>query len=466
MPADDAVTGHLNLNDRVDAYQKYRRYLTGRHPLMFATAAFERFFHNVIGDYQLNLTPAVVSAPAERLDLNGWEGSTDRAQTVWDEMGGPLLANKVHRESLSKGDAYTLTWPAGGQMSGPDTVWALRADEATVIYDDETPGAVRFAIKQWREGDRLRINVYYPDRVERWQTEEKAKGKLDAGKPLEADDLEPVDDDAGDTISHSYGRVPIVHFPNGAGMDLYGRSELVDVLPLQDALNKHAVDILVGSESVGFPLRALLGFAVEEEPVLDADGQPQLDEHGRIKMAPSNLPDYDPRIDRFLTFGGENTRLIQLDPANMEQLTTIKENAANDIAQVSGIPPHYLKPFTGNIPSGESLRVVEMRLTAKVEDRQQTFTPRWGDQMAILGVDARPRWADPTRMDVTEMWDLVQTKLDVGMPFKQALVETGHYTADEVDDILREAQDGAASIGGQMVAEFNAGRDPAELLRS
>lgn len=465
MSREDAIAGYLQLEGRRPDYQLHRRYLTGRHPLMFATAAFERFYESVVGKYQLNLTPSVVSAPAERLDIDGWEGPSDRAGQRWDEVGGPALANRVHREKLGMGDAYVMVWPAGGKMDGPDTPWPLRADEATVVYDDETPDTVRFGIKTWKQDDTTRINVLYPDRVERWQTTSKGTAKVGAGVGLEPKDLEPVKDDTGDTVGHRYGRPPIEHFANGAGMDDFGRSELVDVLPPQDALNKHAVDILVASESVGFPLRALLGFAVEEEPVVDSDGQPMVDDHGRVVMQPSNLPDYDPRLDRFLAFGGEHTRLIQLDPGDLKQLVEIKEAAALEIAQVSGIPLHYLKPLSGQIPSGESLRVVERRLTAKVEDRQQSSSPRWSGVMDLLGVpDTRPRWSDPTSMDETEVWDLVKVKVDTGMPLKQALIETGRYRADDIDEFLSEAVRLERTAGQQVVDAFRRGEDPAALL--
>jgi hypothetical protein len=72
---------------------------------------------------------------------------------------------------------------------------------------------------------------------------------------------------------------------------------LEDVVPIQDALNKHAIDILVSSESVAMPLRALLGFEVLE----NADGT-------------TNAPDYDPRLDHLLTIPGESVTAGAVGP--------------------------------------------------------------------------------------------------------------------------------------------------------
>jgi hypothetical protein len=230
-------------------------------------------------------------------------------------------------------------------------------------------------------------------------------------------------------------------------------------------LNKHAIDILVASESVGFPLRALLGFAVEEAPVLDDNGEVVVDDNGAVVMEATNLPDYDPRIDRFLALGGENTKLIQLDPADIRQLVEIKDSAALDVARVTGIPLHYLIPMTGDVPSGEALRVVERRLTSLVAHLQQGYTPRWRDVMGLLGLDVTPLWADPTSMDDAERWGLVKTKVEAGLPVRQALLETGHYTAEQVDEILQRAADDEASAGQRAVDAFRQGADPAALLR-
>ena len=63
--------------------------------------------------------------------------------------------------------------------------------------------------------------------------------------------------------------VPVVPFPN-LGEGSFGMSELRDVVPLQDALNKTLLDMLVGSESQALPQRYALGLEIERHRALVA----------------------------------------------------------------------------------------------------------------------------------------------------------------------------------------------------
>lgn len=54
-------------------------------------------------------------------------------------------------------------------------------------------------------------------------------------------------------------------------------SEIEDLKPLVDALNKSLADMMVTSEYVGRPRRWATGVELVEEPVLDADGAQVLD---------------------------------------------------------------------------------------------------------------------------------------------------------------------------------------------
>ena len=54
--------------------------------------------------------------------------------------------------------------------------------------------------------------------------------------------------------------------------------EIDDLKPLVDALNKSLADMMVTSEYVGRPRRWATGIELTEEPVLDDDGNPILDD--------------------------------------------------------------------------------------------------------------------------------------------------------------------------------------------
>jgi hypothetical protein len=415
-----------DLRDRTALYTEFTNYDRGFHPVMFSSKKFRRFYAEVLRRYRLNLCRPVIDAVSERLTIAGWEG--DLAQAWWQTHGISIM-NRVHRPALRAGDAYVLVWPDRDMNATPDTYRAHRLlpNEATVVYSEDTE-MPEYALKIWTEElDRQRfiqrLNVYYYDRVERYvrQGTEQINYDFAGYAPY-------TDDEAGDVIEYGgllrdLGQdklLPVVHFAPSRDLTPYGTSMLEDVLPIQDALNKHAIDILVTSESVAMPVRALLGFEVIE----NADGS-------------TNAPDYDPRLDHFLTIPGEAARLIQLDPSSMEGLLKAKQEAITDIATVSGIHQSRLRD-AGSVPSGEALRVVERPLVSQVRNLQQDFTEPWTDVARLLGLDGQPIWSDPVQMDTTEQWALVQAKIDAGWPARQAYIESG-LSPEVVDEVLAES---------------------------
>jgi len=415
-----------DLRDRTARYTEFTNYDLGFHPVMFSSKKFRRFYAEVLRRYRLNLCRPVVDAVAERLTIEGWEG--DEAQEWWQSHGITLM-NRVHRPALRAGDAYVLVWPDRDMNGGTDQYRAHRLlpNEASIVYSDEND-MPEYAIKIWTEElDRQkfiqRLNIYYYDRVERLVRQGTETINYDFGGYAPY-----TDDEAGDVIEYGglireLGQdklLPVVHFAPNPDLTPYGTSMLEDVIPIQDALNKHAIDILVTSESVAMPVRALLGFEVIE----NADGT-------------TNAPDYDPRLDHFLTIPGEAARLIQLDPSSMDGLVKAKQEAITDIATVAGIHSSRLRD-AGSVPSGEALRVVERPLVSQVRNLQQDFTEAWTDVARLLGLDGQPIWGDPVQMDVAEKWALVQAKIDAGWPARQAYIEAG-IQPNIVDEVLADS---------------------------
>jgi hypothetical protein len=432
-----------DLRVRAAGYQQFVDYDHGFHPVMFSSPKFRKFYAEVLRRYRLNLCRPVIDAISERLTIAGWEG--DAAQEWWYRHGLSLM-NRVHRPALRAGDSYVLVWP-DRDMNGPTDQYRanrLLPTEASVVYSEEND-MPEFALKVWteevgKEKFVQRLNIYYYDRVERL-----VRGGTRIINYQWGGYAPYTDDEAGDIIEYGglireLGQdrlLPVVHFSASPDLTPYGTSMLEDVIPIQDALNKHAIDILVTSESVAMPLRALLGFEVLE----NADGT-------------TNLPDYDPRVDYLLTVPGEAARLVQLDASNMEGLIQAKQEAITDVATVSGIHQSRLRD-AGSVPSGEALRVVERPLVSQVRNLQQDFTEPWTDVARLLGVDGQPIWSDPVQMDVTETWALVQAKIDAGWPPRQAYVEAG-LEPTEVDRILAE--------NTQLVGDLRRNSDVSLLL--
>ncbi|WP_155726206.1 phage portal protein, partial [Mycobacterium avium] len=85
-----------------------------------------------------------------------------------------------------------------------------------------------------------------------------------------------------DTLANPLGVVPVVGLRNGdLILGRHGSSEIDDLKPLVDALNKLLIDMMTTSEYTGRPRRWATGIELTEEPVLDENGNVILDDEGQ-----------------------------------------------------------------------------------------------------------------------------------------------------------------------------------------
>jgi len=464
MPSDDAIYALDLMRQRRDLDLKFTDYRYGdqANDVLFPPK-FAATWREILARENFNMAQAVIHAKSDRLNVEAWEGD-DRANSLWHDEGASAYQNDVHPDAMTTGDAYLLSWPAR-TMDGPIRWNPLRSDEAIVIYDDDDPTTVLYGVKMWVVEERgrtrrarVRTNVYHPDRVERYISPLLSSTglgsvrdrRLDLKQIVDGENLTPFDEDGIDAeFPHPFDGVPLVHFRNGKGRDRrYGRSELADVAALQDKLNHAGIQLYAVTEQYGFPFRVLTGFEYED---WDGDGKPD------------NLPNVDPRVDRFLAFPGVQTRVEQLDAADLDQLARLVGVYVEQISAVSKVPPHIFLRQSGTVPSGEALRVVEAPLIADVESKQQDFTPSWAEVMRLNGIEAQPRWSQPSQMDDLEQWELVTKKTEVGYPLRQALIETG-MEADTVDQVFADAASQDNNVGSMLLRAFRDGRDPVEVV--
>jgi len=77
-----------------------------------------------------------------------------------------------------------------------------------------------------------------------------------------------------EVIRNPFGRPPVIALRNSDRLLEDGVSEISDLVPLVDGLNKSLSDMLVSSEYAGRPRRFASGIELVEEPVLDDLGVP------------------------------------------------------------------------------------------------------------------------------------------------------------------------------------------------
>lgn len=434
-------------------YEKYEHYYEGHQPLAFATPKYAQTFGTLFRAFAYNRCAGVVDAHADRLQVLGIrsmdESITEAARLIWEHNRMDKRAGEIHRHALLCGDSYLIVWPEAG--TNEPQLWPQEAENIRVVYDEDRPGLIVLAAKGWRiEDDRMRINLYYPDRIEKWVSV----------RPIERYNKTDVQfvpwEVAGEPwpVPNPWMEVPIFHFANNADTGAYGRSELCDVVPLQDALNKVLTDLLLASELGGFPQKVILGLDADDEQV--REGLRRL-EAGMNKIF--SIPfDGD----------GKAPSIAEFSATNLEQMREVVQLFDTLISRVSRVPVHYLQ-MTGNFPSGRALRTAEGPFVAKIEDRQRAFGNVWEDAMSLAlrmagMADPGPLdavWETATALMDEDKWDLAILKGSAGLPLAQILREMGDYEEDEIDKIMQDQQDSQLAFDQNITGVMaNEGKSP------
>lgn len=443
------------LKDRDVGYKKYRAYYQGEQPLTFTSPNYNVAFVRMLQGVRLNLCPRVVDAIADRLIVNAFQIETEEEEgaaapevgedgqpagptpqdlaaralwQIWRRNRMDLRAGEVHKEAIRCGDAYVIVWP---DVDGEAHIYPQDANVCTVHYDEESE-QLDWAVKYWKTDDSFgRLNVYSSDRIEKFITRNALKtgalapSKADAFKPLEG---EP------NIIANPYGRIPVFHFGNNTDIGTFGQSDLRDVLPLQDALNKSIADLLVGMEFAALPQRWATGLQTE----YNEDGTPK--------------KTFIPGIDRIWTSDDANVKFGQFDGADLPNVVGVTHEFKDSVADVTGIPTHYLRMNPGTWPSGESLKTAEAPFASKIRERQMGFGNVWEDvitfcaeidKVALPG-QASTLWQDASPRSDKDMAETAILKKQVGVSNPQLQREMG-YSEEQIADMAQEAEAAAAA---------------------
>lgn len=439
MPLDQAaaviITRALRrLRDRRDAYALAADYYQGRHRIGLDEKLLNSFSW-VFEQYRDNLCPAVVDVLIDRLEVSGFgvvgagvrasKQVTTLADDIWQANRMDGKVGQVHLEAAISGDAYVIVWP---DTTGKTRLYPQRAAQVTVGYDADEPGRVTWAVKVWLAAEgRRRVNLYLPDRIEKYASPS-AVGNVLLPLPEQTGALEPyVIASEPWPLPNPYGEVPVVHFANNNGLDEFGRSELADVIPLQDALNKTGIDKMVAKEFAAFRQRWATGLTVDTDP---ETGEP--------------IIPFRPAVDRLWSVEETETRFGDFEATNIEQFIKDEDNLRLEIARVSRTPAHLVMGHTGAFASGEALKTAESPLLAKVSDRQAAWGNAWEDVMrlAVLqqggpAVQLTTIWRDTTPRNEREHLESLILKRDLGASDRQLLREA-NYSDDQIEAMEQE----------------------------
>jgi hypothetical protein len=439
--------------EREQGYRLYREYYDGDHDTQLTDRMRKYLQVKSHVEFRANYCPIVVDALAERLNITGITAE-DQSAVLWGWWtAGRLdgLQVVLHTAAPRDGDAYVLVeWDA--ETLTPKFFFEPAfdgGDGVQVVYDDAT-NTPSMAIKRWRAksgpgaGYLRRINVYYPDRVEKYVSSDKDQsGQWQKFK--EDNEAWPM------PWLRADGRpmgIPIVHYKNRDQGTNYGQSELKDVLPLQNALNKAVIDLLAAADTTAFRIYWMLG-----------------DDPSAVSVSPGSWV-YSTKPPS----GDDAASLGYFPGEDLANLIGLKDSLAIEIARVSRTPVSYFQ-VSGQRPAEGTLKQEESGLVGRARARMVSFGNAWEDAFGIArkmwnewgdgdpldeAVPITIVWKDPETRNDKALLETLKIKADLGVPKQQLWTEMG-YSADEIEhmqEMVDEEQSSQADLGETLLNAF------------
>lgn len=355
----------LALKKRLDSYctslDNLDAYYCGEQPLNYLHPDVRDRLQRRLTPVCINWPRLVVGAIEERLDIEGFR-SGDNA-TADKRLWGWWQANDLdewsqlgHTDALVHGQAFVVVW------GGPDkSVPRITVESARQMVVSYYPGTheVSAALKTWTEGEGYDKETYAvlfgADEIEKFV-------KVEGG---EWEALEPV--------PNPLGVVPVVPLINRPRLSSpLGESELADVLPIADAINKLATDMMVSSEFHAMPRRWVTGMEIPREGAASSRFNAEV-----IQKLTETFPG-KPWI------AGSGVEVGQFPEATLENFIGAIRLLQSQLAALTGLPPHYLGLNTSDNPaSADAIRSSEASLIKKAERKQRAFGGSWERVMRL-----------------------------------------------------------------------------------
>ncbi|MGZ4530816.1 MAG: phage portal protein [Mycobacteriaceae bacterium] len=416
----------FELRQRAPEIELCERYFEGIHRLQFATSRFRQTFGNLFHEFADNWMTLIVDASVERLNIQGFRFDSDNAKDaayegdsdaweIWRDNQLESQSDIAHTEAVKLGKSYVLVDPHDLTDLGNPTITVEHPSQAIVACVAGNRKRRKAGMKEWTDHSGfVYANVFMPDGTYQFQTTQRVQDKNPAYNfpglyTAIYGDLFPMDymgppaaflgggqatwvprqDGSPFFIPHDLGVVPLLPLENNPNLKVGGRSDILPIIPIQDALNKLVMDMIIASEFAAFGQRWATGIEIPKDP---ETGRPISDQ--RFLAA----------VSRLWTSEDPETKFGQFAASDLGNYVKAIEMFIQHVAATTRTPPHYLLGQAGSFPSGDSLAATETGLVAKVKRKMKNFSPTWEEALRLafrVKGDARGSqqaeavWADP-----------------------------------------------------------------------
>lgn len=418
-------------------------YYEGEQPLRYMAPELQAEIGDRVTQLVINWPKLCTEAYENRSDIEGFrfagnDSTDDELWKMWQANDGDEQAQLAHLESLICGRAFVIV--GSGESDEDLPVMTVEHPLQMTVRRDPKTRKISMALKRWKDDDGVQnASLYLPD-----STIQFIRKRGTDWTEIDRDD-------------HQLGRPPVAALlNNGRLLRQLGRSEFHDIIPIADAANKMATDMMISGEFHAMPRRWAIGMT--EADFVDEDGN---------------------KLSTFSTIAGRlwatdrkpsDVEYGQFTEASLEAFHATLKVLAQLAAQLMFLPQDYMSFTSDNPTSADALRSSESRLVKRCERKHTAWGGGWEEVQRLMlrfkhgGFDPKARsletvWRDPSTPTIAQKADAVVKLRQAGiLPTEFARQELG-YTSEQRRRMAEEdAKEADISVLGSLAAQF---RQPA-----
>jgi len=442
----DLISGLESLNKALPGYEQAEQYYEGTVEEIFSSAAVKKALGKTNTSFVFNYARIVVTSRLNRMEIASVTADNEAADPalaeVWNHNALDQEIQDALEAALIFGDSYLIAWP--DEDNTTVDVFYNDPRNTRVFYDVENPRKKSYAIKRWNLGDKLRVNLYYEDRIEKYISKKKVSASMKDG------DFEQYLEEGQEAwpLANDTGAIPVFHLRTSR---MYGTPEHKAAFGPQNAINKLLSTQVSSIDFTSFPQRYFLEDPTTTDNVNPADmfGTADTDDDDSVTSKLTSSPASVWHLKNVKSVG-------QFDVASPDTFVTPFKSYVDSLSTTTQTPIHLFQ--VGALPSGESLRAAEAPLNKRVESLELLFGGVIADlheyALDVLGFEGTEvvvTWAPVATYDDTDVWATVDAKTSAGVPLTTALKEAG-YTQAQIEEWYPE-EDGtprSAAVLGSL----------------
>ena len=425
------------LGERQDRFAKLDRYARGEHDVPDGDRRYVRALSDLQKKAKTNYIGLVLKAVTQRMRVKEFkfQGEVDQdAGRFWKANHMELQSAIAIADAAKFSESYTLVSPPDEESNGIPVITVEDPRNCIVENDPVRPLKRLAGLKVYIDDiiQQLVAVLYLPDQILVYYGPKTDLDMCRTGERIAHVGSAAAGFKLIEVHDNPIGVVPLVR---GVWQPESGLAECEDgAFEIQDRINYTMLKRLIIAKSQAYRQRLIAGAKIPQTG--PNKGKPQ----------------FDPGADLVWVVEDPNTKVFDLQQADIKQLLEAIRDDIGDLAALTQTPVTYLTAHMVNV-SGDTLHAAQHSHVAKVRRRMDSMGWYFENVIKLcfqyLGdakaqeVDAECHWADPEVRTMAEMADLV-AKFNGIIPLELIMERVG-FTADEIKRAISKMEEEKAA---------------------